>query len=201
LILLTLSDGAFARRIIRHKCQVPAWGIVESSQAEPSVSDLASLVPKRTPQVLETLESGRGGWPYSTSLESLAAKTKLVVAATATGPVKLGKSYSAHISTQMNIGDRVIRGGGFTTTTECRQEFQVTEVLQGKARLEKREVDYSIMDSRAFPGPASTRPIPAAAKAILLFGKNADLLKAIEDTPENRRAVKDALSPKKAAPK
>jgi hypothetical protein len=121
-------------------------------------------------------------------------------AATAEGPAKFGKSYSAHISTQMSLGDRVIRGGGFTTSTECRQEFQIIEVVHGKAKLEKRVVDYVVMQSRAFPGPASTQPIPAGAKALLLFGASGQFLKAIEDNPENRKAVRAALSRSKDAP-
>jgi hypothetical protein len=134
-------------------------------------------------------------------LESLSASIKVVVAATAKGPVQLGKSHSAHISTQMSIGDRVVRGGGFITSTECRQEFQITEVVHGKAKLAKRVVKYVIMQSRAFPGPSSTQPVPDGAKAILLFGGSGEFLKAIPDSPESRQAVKNALSRKKEASK
>jgi len=190
--LMFVCDDASACRRIWRRCLASVSQSVDSAQAN---------VPPLTADQLELLATPTGRWPNSSSLDFVAADTKVVVAATATGPAKLGERYGGHISTQSTIGGRVIHGGGMIFSTECRQEFQVTEVLHGKAVLEKRAVEYSVTKSQAFPGPRSTSPVPAGAKAILLLGADGGFLKAIEDTPENRQAVRDALARKKVTPK
>lgn len=183
----------FGRRGWRCRCQ-------DSNLSDPRVSDpiapgapdaIASRAPD--PRELESPNSGR--WPGAdASLESLRSRTTAVVAVAALGPVQKGKTYAAHVSTAMDAGGRTIRGGGIVISTECRQEFRITEVLHGTARPEKRTVEYVIVESRAFPGPASSAPIPAGARTLLLLDEKGRLLQALPDNPENRRAVQDAFS-------
>jgi hypothetical protein len=149
------------------------------------------------PDVIKALTESIGEWPGTrSSLEKLAVTATSVVVAKPKGKATLGKRYTSHISTQMEVDGRVIRGGGLVTSIECRQEFQIMEVLYGKAKRESRVLEYTIVKSRAFPGPASTSPIPEDAVAILLLGEKGHIMKALPDSAENRRAVRKAFSKK-----
>jgi hypothetical protein len=143
-------------------------------------------------------------WPGArSSLASLADSTATVVAAVAKGKAEIHTRYGAHLSTMTTLGDgRVIRGGGMLTTAHCRQKFQVLDVLHGKGETGERAVEYEFVErAQGFPLPAQERPVPDGAKVLVLVDEKGNLLKAMPDTPENRKAVRAAFPPKGDAKK
>ena len=139
-------------------------------------------------------------WPGArASLASLREHTASVVAAVAKGKAEVRDRHAAHLSTAMSLGrGEVIRGGGIVTYADCRQKFQVADVLRGKGEAGERAVDYTFVEkAEGFPLPAPEQPIPDGAKVILLLSAKGNLLKALPDTPENRKAVRAALVAKK----
>jgi hypothetical protein len=160
-------------------------------------------------QLLMTVVLGMTGpgasrpWPGErTSLESAAGRTTTVVVGVAKGKVEVVERHAAHLSTGMATGKgEVIRGGGIVFYADCRQKFEVTDVLHGKAKAEERVLTYTIVEkAEGFPLPSPEQALPDGAKAILLLREDGSLVKALPDTPENRKLVRAALE-KKPEPK
>jgi hypothetical protein len=145
-----------------------------------------------------------GNWPGTrSSLESLTDSTASVIAGIARGKADVLTRSAAHLSTSMSVGKgEVIKGGGVVIFAHCRQKFQALDVLHGKGKAGDRTLEYEFLEkARGFPLPAPAQAIPDGAKAILLLNEKGGLLKALPDTPENRKAVRDALTRKGDAKK
>jgi len=139
-------------------------------------------------------------WPGErTALESLSKHTTSVVAAVAKGNVAVRDRHAAHLSTATSLGrGEMIRGGGIVIYADCRQKFQVADVLRGKGEAGERVLEYTFVEkAQGFPLPAPENPVPGGAKVILVLGEKGAVLKALPDTPENRKAVLAALDSKK----
>jgi hypothetical protein len=138
-----------------------------------------------------------GKWPGSGSpFEALAPVTATVLAAVAKDKAEIQSRHAAHLSTRSTLArGEVIEGGGDVFYAQCRQKFQVLAILHGKGKPGDRVLEYSFVEKiEGFPLPAAQEPIPAGAKLILLMGEKGNILKALPDTPENRKAVRTALS-------
>ena len=135
-------------------------------------------------------------WPTREAQLPWAARTVTrVLRATATEAATLGERSGAHMSTSMKLGDETIKGGGNVFYAKCHQKFRVAEAIKGAAGPKEFVLDYSIVEkSDCFPGPRASKPIPANAPVILLLGDKDELLKALRDTPENLKAVREALA-------
>jgi hypothetical protein len=148
----------------------------------------------------ELMADPSGKWPGSgSSLQTLAPVTATVVAAVAKEKAEIQNRRAAHLSTQSTIGKgEVIQGGGYVFFAECRQKFQVQEILHGNDKAGERVLEYSFVEkTEGFPLPAVQEPIPAGVKLILLLGEKGNFLKALPDTKEHRKAVLTILSQQK----
>src|SRR5262245_27922148 len=132
------------------------------------------------------------------SVESLAEYTASAVTAVAKGKAEVRDRSAAHLSTAMSLGDgKVIRGGGMVTYAHCRQTFAVADVLHGKGKPGERALDYTIVEKAVGgPLPSTERRINDGAKVILLLNADGEIMKALPDTPENRKALQAALAKK-----
>jgi hypothetical protein len=138
-----------------------------------------------------------GNWPGSgSSLEALAPVTATVLVAVAKEKAEILSRHADHRSTQRILGKgEVIEGGGYVFYAQCRQTFQVLEILHGKDKPGDRVLEYGFVEkTEGFPLPAVEEQIPTGAKAILLVGEKGDLLKTLPDTRENRKAIRTILS-------
>jgi hypothetical protein len=151
--------------------------------------------PLREPLSAKLPSSGR--WPGSrSSLQELAHGRVTVLAAVAREKAEIHSRSAAHLSTQMTLAKgEVIEGGGYVFYAQCRQKFQVVEILHGKSKPGDRVLEYGFVEkTEGFPLPAVQEPIPAGVKLILLLGEKGNILKALPDTQENRKAVRTVLS-------
>jgi hypothetical protein len=122
-----------------------------------------------------------------------------VFSAIAREEAKIQAGDGAHLSTQTTL-DRgeAIAGGGLVFCATCRQKFAVLEVLHGKGKTGDRVLEYGLVEkTEGFPLPEVQEPIPGGAKIILLMRDKEAVLKALPDTPENRKAVQTVLSEQK----
>ena len=139
-------------------------------------------------------------WPGSgSSLQALAPATAAVLAAVAKKKAEIQSRHAAHLSTQRTLDQgEVVVGGGYVVFAQCRQRFQVLEVLRGDGKPGDRVLEYGFVEkTEGFPLPGIQEPIPAGAKVILLIGEKGDVLKALPDTQENRKAVRHVLPERK----
>jgi uncharacterized protein (TIGR03066 family) len=139
-------------------------------------------------------------WPGArSSLQALAPETATVVAAVARDKAEIQSRHAAHMSTQTTVGKgEVIEGGGYVFFAECRQRFQVVAILQGHGKPGDRVLEYGFVEkTEGFPLPPVQEPIPAGVKLILLLGEKGNLLKALPDSQQNRKAVLAVLSEQK----
>jgi hypothetical protein len=175
------------------------WIRVYGSDAE-LVKMVRKLVDERLREPLPAGASSSARWPGArSSLQALAPETVAVLVAVAKEKAEIHTRRAAHLSTQTAIakGD-VIEGGGFVFYAECRQRFHVTEILHGPGKVGDRVLAYSFVEkTEGFPLPAVQEPIPVAVSLIILLGEKGNLLKALPDTEEHRKAVLTVLSQQK----
>jgi hypothetical protein len=135
-------------------------------------------------------------WPGGeTSLERAVESTAAVAVARAAGPIEIVERSAAHLSTQTSRADgTVLSGGGMVFYAHGRQKFDVADYLHGKGKVEERtiEIDY-VERAQGFPLPSPKTPIPNGLKVLLLLDEKGGYVKALPDTPENRKAVAAAL--------
>jgi hypothetical protein len=175
------------------------WVRVYASEAE-LVKMVRKLVDDRLREPLPAKASSSEKWPGArSSLQALAPETAAVLAAVTRGKGEIKSRSATHMSTQMTVGKgEVIEGGGFVFFAQCRQKFQVVEILHGKDKPGDRVLEYGIVEkTEGFPLPAVQEAIPAGVKVILFLGEKGNLLKVLPDTQENRKAVRTALSEQK----
>jgi hypothetical protein len=142
-------------------------------------------------------------WPGArSSLKSLADTAACVLVGVATGKAEVHDRSGAHLSTATSLGDgTVIRGGGIITYAHCRQKFQVLDILRGEGEAGGRVLEYTIVEKAVgFPLPAPEGMIPDRAKVILVLDAKGNVLKALRDTADNRKAVREAF-PRQDEPK
>jgi hypothetical protein len=135
-------------------------------------------------------------------LQALAPATAAVLAAIAKDKAEIQSRHAAHRSTQTTLGKgEVIEGGGYVFSARCRQTFHVREVLHGKDRQDRpgdQVLEYGFVEkTEGFPLPAIEKSIPAGAEALLLVGEKGHVLRALPDTPENRKILRTVLSKRK----
>jgi hypothetical protein len=153
---------------------------------------LREPLPPRTPSP--------GKLPGSrSSLQAMAPLTTTVFAAVAKEEAEIQSRAAAHLSTQETLGNgEVIKGGGYVFFAQCRQQFQVLEILHGKDRQDKsgdRVLAYGFVEkTEGFPLPGCQEAILRGAKVLLLLGQNRQVVKALLDSPENRKALRAALA-------
>jgi uncharacterized protein (TIGR03066 family) len=176
------------------------WVRVFGSDAE-LVTDVRKAIdePLREPPLAP--EPGASGkWPGSgSSLEALAPVTATVLAAVAKDKAEIQSRHAAHLSTQTTLAKgEVIEGGGSVFFARCRQKFQVLEILHGNGKPGDRVLEYGFVEkTEGFPLPAVQEPIPPGAKCVLLMGDKGNILQALPDTQENRKAVRTVLPEQK----
>lgn len=176
------------------------WVRVYGSDAE-LVKLVRKLVDDRLREPLPAKAASPEKWPGArSSLQALATETATVVVAVARDEAEIHGRHAAHLSTQTTVGKgELIEGGGYVFYAQCRQKFQVLEILHGQVKPGDLPLEYSIVEKTdGFPLPPVQEPIPAGVKLILLTGKKGTILKAIPESQENRKAVLAILSePKK----
>lgn len=162
-----------------------------------SDADLVKMVRKAVEQELRAPESGKPSfadrWPGANStLKSLAPRTASVLVAVAKGEAEIKSRSAAHLSTRMSVGrGETIAGGGYVFYAQLRQPFRVLEVLHGKGKAGDRILEYDIVQKTVgFPLPARQESIPAGAKVIVLLDKEGNLVKALAETQESRKAIR-----------
>jgi hypothetical protein len=83
---------------------------------------------------------------------------------------------------------------------ECRQSFAISEVLAGSISKGKLDLAYAFNEeAEGSPSPPQEVAIPIKARVIILLGADRRILKAMPDTPENRKAVQTALDDRQAS--
>ena len=175
------------------------WVRVYGSDAE-LVKMVRKSVDEALREPLPPNEPPSGKWPGSrSSLQALAPVTTTVLAAVTKGKAEITSRNATHMSTRMTLGKgEVIEGGGFVFFAQCRQKFQVLDFLHGNGKPGDRVLEYGIVEkTEGFPLPGVQEPLPAGVKVLLLMGEQENLLKALPDTHENRKAVRTALSEQK----
>jgi hypothetical protein len=175
------------------------WVRVYGSDAD-LVKLVRKLVEERLREPLPAKAASPEKWPGArSSLQALAPETATVVVAVARHKAEIHGRRAAHLSTQTTVGKgEVIEGGGYVFYAQCRQKFQVLEILRGQGKPGDRVLEYSFLEkTEGFPLPPVQEPIPAGEKLILLLGKKGNFLKALLDTEENRKAVLTLSEPKK----
>jgi hypothetical protein len=175
------------------------WVRVYGSDAE-LVKMVRKLVDDRLREPLPANPPSSEKWPGArSSLQALAPETATVVVAVARDKPDIHSRRAAHLSTQTTLGKgEVIEGGGDVFYAECRQKFQVLEILRGQGKTGDRVLEYSFLEKEdGFPLPPVQEPFSADVRLILLIGEKAKILKALPDTQENRKAVLTAVSEQK----
>ena len=175
------------------------WLRVHGSDAE-LVNTVRKSVNERLREPPPVGGSSSEKWPGArSSLQALAPETTTVVVAVARDKAEIHSRRAAHLSTQMTLGKgEVIEGGGYVFYAECRQKFQVVEILRGQGKTGDRVLEYSFLEKKeGFPLPPVQEPFPADVKLILLIGEKGSVLKALPDTQENRKTVLTVLSEQK----
>jgi uncharacterized protein (TIGR03066 family) len=175
------------------------WLRVYGSDAE-LVKMVRKLVDERLREPLPAEASSSEKWPGArSSLQALAPETATVLVAVAREKAEIQSRQAAHLSTQRTSGEgEVIEGGGYVFFAQCRQRFQVAEILHGHGKPGDRVLEYGFVEkTEGFPLPPVQGPIPAGVKLILLIGEKGSILKALPDTQENRKAVLTVLSEQK----
>jgi hypothetical protein len=158
---------------------------------------------KKLPKCSEPLPAKAASpekWPGArSSLQALVPETATVVVAVARDKAEIHGRRAAHLSTQTTLGKgEVIEGGGYVFYAECRQKFQVLAILRGQDKPGDRVLEYSFVEkTEGFPLPPVQESFPADVQLILLIGEKGNVLKALPDTQENRKAVRTALSEQK----
>ena len=88
-------------------------------------------------------------------------------------------------------------GGGYRFTVRFEQAFEIQGALVGKATDGKLRISYVSGGSDASPGGYPAFSFPKGARAILFLSGGRQLVKALPDSPENRKLIaKKADNPK-----
>src|SRR5262249_53602063 len=149
------------------------WVRVYGSDAE-LVKMVRKLVDDRLREPVPAKASSSEKWPGArSSLQALAPETATVVVAVGTDMAEIQSRQAAHLSTQTTVGKgEVIEGGGYVFYAQCRQKFQVLEILRGQGKPGDRVLEYSFVEkTEGFPLPPVQEPFPADVKLILLIGE------------------------------
>jgi hypothetical protein len=136
----------------------------------------------------------------SSTVATLAPHTSSAVVAVAEAEARITGRHSIHFSAgHVDSGD--VEGGGTKTLAECRQSFAISEVLAGSISKGKLELAYAFNEeAEGFPSPPQEVAIPPQARVILLLGADRRILKAMPDTPENRKTVQTAVDDRQTSP-
>lgn len=159
--------------------------------------DLVKMVRRAVDQELRAPESAKASsadrWPGADStLQLLAPSTASVLVVVAKGKAEIKSRSAAHLSTRMSVGKgETIAGGGYVFYAQLRQQFRVLEILHGKDKAGDRFLEYDIVQKTVgFPLLARQESIPPGARVIVLLDKAGNLLKALAETPESRKAIR-----------
>jgi uncharacterized protein (TIGR03066 family) len=175
------------------------WLRVYGSDAE-LVNAVRKSVNERLREPPPVGASSSEKWPGArSSLQALVPETAAVVVAVAKDKAEIQSRQATHVTTQTTLGKgEVIEGGGYVFFAQCRQKFQVVEILRGQGKPGDRVLEYTYVEkTEGFPLPPVQEPIPADVQLILLMGEKGNILKALPDTQESRRAVLTVLPEQK----
>ena len=147
-------------------------------------------------------------WPtHEVGLHVAVSSATEVVRATAVGEAEITRRRTEFIDAISDAGPGTgIDAGGDITYAECRQTFEVTEVICGDTWLGERDIAYEYVEeaTTVIIHPWVEQAIPAGAEVILLLDERGRIVKALPDTEANRDAVAgfvDAVLENARAPK
>lgn len=129
------------------------------------------------------------------SVAAIAPSTEQVLSVVAVEPAEIVRRHGAHISTQTaGPGGKMIHGGGVVHYAECKQRFDVREVLHGEAEKGKRTLTYRLVEKTAgFPLPQTEHAVPQKFAGLVLVAQEGRIHKVLADTPENREEISAAF--------